>query len=361
MTEQVAAPAANAAPVPMSVAQGAQALAERRAQQVQPQQIDKSEAARTLGKAGAEALAKRRAEAANAAQEAQQTTTDDPEANALSAANGTQAGETESEALTDQADQVTDGESQAIEAIPLADDAKYDLGDGVVVTAEEVRDGFMLKADHTKKTMALAEERKAFESQRDQKLSRLDKIVLTLQASLPQPKSRKEFTDEFGWEEGMDRFEEQNAKIARINAAQGVAERERFALLAEKTTDRDKVLAETYRKEWTDAAVRDKEYTDMSAFALSLGASPEQLREMVEPWMLKGLHMAFLHHQAEQGRSKIVQTIADKPKITKPGAKVTAQAGAQNSYQNAMGNLKKSGQLQDAVAALRARRALGGR
>lgn len=360
MTEQVAVPAANAAPVPMSVSQGAQMLAERRAQQAQPQAIDKSEAARTLGKAGAEALAQRRAEA-KAAQEAQRTTTDDPEANATVAANGIQAGETEPETLTDQGEQATDGESQNTEAIPLADGTSYDLGDGVIVTADEVRDGFMLKADHTKKTMALAEERKAFEAQRDQKLSRLDKIVLTLQASLPQPKSRKQFTDEFGWEDGMDKFEEQNAKIARINAAQGVAERERFALLAEKTTDRDKVLAETYRKEWTDAAVRDREYTDMSAFALSLGATPEQLREMVEPWMLKGLHMAFLHHQAEQGRSKIVKTIADKPKITKLGAKVTAQAGAQNSYQNAMGNLKKSGQLQDAVAALRARRALGGR
>lgn len=355
MTEQVAAAAAPAAPVAMSVAQGAQLLAERRASQTQT--VDKSEAARTLGKAGAEALAKRRAEA-KATPDEQQTTTDEPEAEALQA-DGTQDGATDTQAQPAQVEAEGEGEAQDSEPIALTEGLKIDLGDGLVVTADEVRDGFMLKADHTKKTMALADERKAFESQRNQKLSQLDKIVLALQQSLPQPKTRKQFTDEYGLEEGLDRFDEQNERLARMKAASSVAERERFTLLAEKTVERDKALAETYRKEWADASVRDKEYTEMSAFALSLGATPEQLREAVEPWMIQVLHMALKNSQAEKGRAGIVKTIAEKPKVTKPGAKVTAQAGAQNSYQSAMGDLKKTGSLEAAVNVLRARRALG--
>jgi hypothetical protein len=51
--------------------------------------------------------------------------------------------------------------------------------------------------------------------------------------------------------------------------------------------------------------------------------------------------------------------IADKPRVVKPGAKVSHQAAGQSAIQNAHARLKSSGNLADAVALLRTMRAKG--
>jgi hypothetical protein len=48
--------------------------------------------------------------------------------------------------------------------------------------------------------------------------------------------------------------------------------------------------------------------------------------------------------------------VADKPKVVKPGAKVSAQAANHSATQSARNKLKSSGSLSDAVAYLQAQR-----
>lgn len=350
MTEATQAAVQPAQPQALTVAQAAQKFAEQRASaQEQGQQGNQvSDAARMLGQRAAQARQERQAQAAQQTGESSQeeggTVEDDSATEAAETLNAEtdqtgQPGETETQAEAQ-------GESEAEQPQMI------DLGDGLTVTLDEVRDGFMLKADHTRKTQAVAEKSKAV----DQKLEQLDKIIGALRAKAGQPKTLSELMQEYGRDEGLDRYAAQEDEQKRIRAAEGVAQRQRNDILNTKIRERDEVLAQTYNKEWADPAKRDAAYTELSEYALKRGATSEMIRAMTEPWMIEILDESRQLRALKSKGAEVKKIVAAKPKVIKPGAKVSAQAGAFSNVQRARDTLKKSGSLADAVALLRAQR-----
>jgi hypothetical protein len=63
----------------------------------------------------------------------------------------------------------------------------------------------------------------------------------------------------------------------------------------------------------------------------------------------------------QAGKAGIERIVADKPKVVKPGAKVSTQAAVQSAADAARSKLKTSGSLSDAVAYLQAQRKAEGR
>ena len=234
-----------------------------------------------------------------------------------------------------------------------------DLGDGMKVSLKEVRDGFMLKADHTRKTQALAAERRQHEAERIQRLRDLDQLLGALVSQAPRPKTLKQHLAEDP-AYGMARFAEQTENLGRLAHAARAAAHHKVRVVAEAEAARDRDLAESYDPSWADQATRHKAYAALSAYAVGEGADPAELRGMVRPWMIRTLDKAAKYDALQKASGKVARTIADKPRVVRPGAKHSQQSYSQAAVRNAHAKLKSSGNLADAVALIRTIRARGG-
>jgi hypothetical protein len=352
-TQTGAAPAA-APPTAISTTQAATMLAERRAQSANGGANPVSDAARALGQRSAQARQERQAQAATQPQESPEGEGGDVKDDSTqTSGEGETLNETANGESPDETQTEGQGEPQEAETI--------DLGDGVKVTLDEVRDGFMLKADHTRKTQALAEKEKHVEAVRTQKLAQLDKIVSALEQKIGKPKTLSQLIQEYGKDEALEKFAEQTDELERLEAARGIAERQQRDFMSSTLSKRDQALAETYNKEWSDPDKRDAAYTELTGYALKLGATAEELKFLPSPWMIQVLDKAKRLDALEANKGNVTKHIADKPKVTRPGAKVSAQAGAFSATQAAKAKLKSSGSLADAVALLRTQRQAGAR
>jgi len=234
-----------------------------------------------------------------------------------------------------------------------------DLGDGVKVTLDEVRDGFMLKADHTRKTQALAEERREVETIRTQKLAQLDQLIARLEPATGenQPKSRRDFIAEYGVEDGLDKWE---AHQRQVEAVKEIARRTRAEAdtkaKAKALAERDQDLSENYNKEWAVQEKRNAAYTKITGYALKEGVPAEVLQDLTEPWAIRVLDKARQFDAIQAGKGQIQKVLTAAPPVIRPGAKMGTQALAQSGVQAARKQLETSGTWQDAVSVLRAQR-----
>jgi hypothetical protein len=246
-----------------------------------------SEAARTLGGRAREARAQRQAEQARLTQEPPSedggTVEDDPAAAFAGETRDETETPTETGASSDDADPHGLDESEE----PRANGPQtIDLGDGVKVSLDEVRDGFMLKADHTRKTQNLAADRRQFESERTQRLHELEHLVGALKHQIPRPRSLKDWLAEDP-QGGLGKFAEQTERLELLVNATRAGESQRARALLEAEAARDRDLADSYNAEWSDHNKRQRDYAALSSFALKEGARPEELRGLVRPWMIR--------------------------------------------------------------------------
>lgn len=232
-------------------------------------------------------------------------------------------------------------------------DPLIDLGDGVKVTLAQVREGFMLKADHTRKTQALAEERRALEAMRAQKLAALEQSLGQLQQQITAPRSLQALLAEDPVN-GLARFAQQVDRMQQLSAARDLASRQRDEQLATVRAARDRELAENY---WTSRADAEKGIAEATAYAKTYGYGDEFLATALnDPHAVAILDKARKFDELQAGRSRLERLVADKPKVVRPGAKVSAQAAHHAAVQGARGKLKSTGSLSDAVAYLQAQR-----
>jgi hypothetical protein len=257
----------------------------------------------------------------------------------------------------DEAAPVVSTES-AIAAAAAADDGLIDLGDGLKVTLDQVREGFMLKADHTRKTQALAEERRALERDRKDKLSRLDEALTRFQEPTGPSKPLQAFLAEDP-ANGLRRFVEHIDRQQRIAIARELAKQERADHLAAAGKLRDEKLRSDY---WPSKAEAETGVADAAAYAKSYGYDDAALTDLLtDPSVIMVLDKARKFDELQAGKARIERIVADKPKVVKPGAKVSTQVAVQSAADAARSKLKASGSLSDAVAYLQAQRKATGR
>lgn len=336
MTTEATQPAATQQG-PITVAQAANMLAEKRQAQAKP---DLSAHASAMGKAAAEARKARTTEAQPAPQSEEtegETEQDDQ----------SPTGETLSEETASSEHPETEGQTEG-----EPQDGTIDLGDGVKVTLDEVRDGFMLKADHTRKTQALAEERKAFESDRTQRLSLLDNVILAGQQLLGQPQDPRALIEEYGADEGMKRYFAQVQQFEQLGRVIQVRQEEQARNVSHLKQATIKELSAELGDKAEGVFSKAVEYV-----ASKTGTDPKAVEAMMaHPEAVKMVQDAMAYRELKASEGTVKRTIAEKPKVIKPGPKVSAQSQAQNNIKTAKANLQKSGSWQDAVALLRAQR-----
>lgn len=212
-------------------------------------------------------------------------------------------------------------------------DALYVEIDGEEHNLDDVkkwRDGHLMQSDYTKKTQALAEERKTFEAERDsdrenvlKSKSEVDDMRDTLAVLVAED-------DEVDWaelkEDDPERYIELKEKADKRKEALAKVKAEREtpaddpALIAE---ERGKLFAAN--PEWFDddgkpTEVYSKETTLMNEYAVKAGFTADEFSQMTRAHYMTTILKAAKYDQLQEKGKKIKETREKVPVVTKPKA-----------------------------------------
>ena len=264
-----------------------------------------------------------------------------------------------------------DGEEEATSQ-ELPDDVTVKVkvdGEEVEVTLAELRNGYSRTSDYTRKAQALAEERKAFQSEAEtirQERAQYAELLPLLQQQLMQQASAEPDWDTLYNEDPIEaaRLERQWRKSReeqsyRLQAIQ--AEQQRLA--QEAATDQMRqvqafVEAERARlpeviPEWKDQEVMVREAKELRDWAVNQGLSEMEIESLRQASHVALLRKAMLY---DKGRTKVAQAKA-KPKqqpnrVIRPGSSGTQVKAGSTEVKRASQRLARSGRVSDAAALL---------
>jgi len=210
-------------------------------------------------------------------------------------------------------------------------------GEELEVTLEEALRGYQRDADYRKKTMALSDDRKAFESSKtalDQKLQELDSYI--------KREEETRLTDELMTENPGEYLRLQK-ELAAKKEALDKAQSERNAELEKQRADL--VAAETQRlteimggNDWTQEQ-RNKDMAKATKYLESIGVSEAEYNSFVDHRVWRMVFDAAKAQEMNSVRSKVKEEVRKAPKSVKPGQKVPP---SERKRQRATENLKSS-------------------
>lgn len=200
----------------------------------------------------------------------------------------------------------------------------------------EVKDGLMLKADHTRKTMALAEERKAVVAQQET-VRRQQERQAEFAGQIAQLGAMNAKLEPFSQVQDWPSYLRQGGSAAQADYAEYQAltnQRDQFARnLGAQVQQRDAELqretVEQIEAGRQEIAKHIKGYSPetldkLTAFAAPFGFSPDEIRQAeADPRSIRILHLASLGQQAlaaQKRTSAIAQGQKTKPVQTLRGA-----------------------------------------
>ena len=224
--------------------------------------------------------------------------------------------------------------------------------DGESVSVEEIKLGYMRQSDYTKKTQAVAEQRKAAEDQTATYESSLSALLTAAGADLSR-------FDNVNWEQAAvdnpDQYRQAKAMYeqtkqthdfirAQANEHHQRSEKQQQAAAKESAKESLTVLKSTIPN-WNNDL-----YYSIGEYANSLGVTSEEFNETHDHRMITALYKAMKFDQAKSVTQKKVKA---NPTKTLSGKKAEPKdLGKKDNYRKSRERLKKSGSMEDAVQAL---------
>jgi len=258
---------------------------------------------------------------------------------------------------TDDADDAEEGEG---DEQPQLFTVKID-GKEEQVPADELVRGYQRQSDYTRKTQALAEERKSFlEEQRQVKVEReqyaaiLPQLRETLRASAPQqPDPSLLYTDpaefqrqQFLWGQHMAR----EAAIADEESRIGEQTRKEREQEATKAVEEGREYLLTAVPEWKDPKRFEADKAKLRDYAVNvMGASPEEIAAITNPKVVLLLRKAMLFDGMSRTPPKPVAPRG--PRTAEPASVATAPRPASEAVR-AQKRLARTGSVEDAAAVI---------
>lgn len=259
--------------------------------------------------------------------------------------------EVETEEEADDSDEVLEDE-----ATDESEEDKDDTADDV--DADERRKGEMRQADYTRKTQELAEQRRQleaqqqqFETQAQQQLEQLQKAVETFSIQTDVEPNWSELAEKLEPKAYNAKRAEWDAKQAKVRQAQTLRQEiEDRQHEARRQQEASRLLERI--PEWRDPQIQKAETKEILSVAAKFGLSEDEVSSIMDHRQIEILRTLAIAERAQKAAAK---------KQSKPRKKVSAAASPQqvNEAEKAKRDLsarfKKSGSVDDAVAALMAR------
>jgi ribosomal protein L17 len=274
---------------------------------------------------------------------------------------------------TEESEDEAEDEAEA-EAIELADETEIDLGDGRA-TLKELKEAFksasLQRADYTRKTQAVSEDRKMVEEKAQEVVTRAQQLqqeretlLAIAQEVIGQPPQKPAVSaqdDPFAWvqyssekeayEERLGKFREVKRQSdeykARIEADQAkelpkIVERERAKLFERFPKLKDHQTAAKYKAEMLDMMTR------------VYGFDAEQVANLADS---RAVHMALdliEYHKIKAALPTAKAKVETKPPLVKAAKRASPEHRKNVELQSLRERHAKSGRRDDAVAILKA-------
>lgn len=250
----------------------------------------------------------------------------------------------------------------------LAAKTKIDGKEGKA-TLKELIKSHQLEGHLNQKLMTHAEERKAFETERQNFLQTSQHKIQQLDAGvkIAQKLLEGEFAS-VNWQQLQDEspvdfaqkfasFQQRQAQINHVanllgqehSAAQQQAAQQQQAYLSEQQK-----LMETKLPEWNDASRRDKELAELIPTVKdAYGITEEEVRGVTDHRELLILRDAWQWQKLQKAKPAIVNKVKTAPKLLKPGTSQSKAAQTNLQLQQDRTRLKGSGKVRDAKPVLK--------
>lgn len=251
---------------------------------------------------------------------------------------------------TEEAEEVD--EDPTDEADAEESEAMFEV-DGESLSAEELKLGYLRQSDYTKKTQAVAEQRKAFEAQSEQAEATMNALMSAAGADL----SRFQNVD---WEKAAidnpDQYRQAKAayeqaqstyNLIKAQADQFQTQQQQQTEAAQKEAAKESLtVLKTNIPNWNNDL-----YYKIGEYAQGLGVSGEEFNKVSDHRLITALWKAMQFDQAKQVTAK--KKAKSSPTKTLSGSKAdSTKAVESESARKTRERLRKTGSVDDAAAAL---------
>lgn len=235
-------------------------------------------------------------------------------------------------------------------------------GEEQEVTLDELRNGYQRQADYTRKSQALAEQRKAYEANLQAIQSEREQYSQALELMAAQQKNELAQYENIDWKtlkeddpmEYMEKrleYQEARDKISRV-------ENERQRVAAEQQQRVQQQLSEIMQAEFNKLKEALPAYADPSSnlknelrdYGLSLGFSQQDLDSISDHRVVLVLHKAMLQDRAAQGTVRKAKSSKPVPKVVKSGTPESKTQRSKKASQQRRERLAKTGSTRDATS-----------
>lgn len=261
----------------------------------------------------------------------------------------------------DDADAQEEGEEGGDLDLDRAVTVKID-GKETQVKLREALDGYQRQADYSRKTAALADERKSFDAERQaiqaeraQYAQLLPVLAERLKGAVEQvdwAKLKEEDPVEYAVRrlEVQEQAEQLQAVQAEQNRLQQLEHEQAVAAFNKRVEAEGEKLLEALPA-WKDPAIQERDKAAVRAYGLKIGFSEDELSQASDSRAVVALYkaMKFDRLMSKTAKAKAPGAGAPAPKPLKPGStnrppvRVTAKT-------DAMKRLSRSGSIEDAAA-----------
>jgi hypothetical protein len=231
------------------------------------------------------------------------------------------------------------------------------------VTLDELIKSYQLGTDYTKKSQAVAEERKAVEAERqrieearylrDQYAERLQVIeqMLNQQPEGENLESLKE-SDPIGYAIAYTDQQRRKEQLAQVQA-------ERQRIIEQQMQERQEQLGQVIQAEARKLAEAIPEYADpqkgdvtkreLREFGLKLGFSEQELAGIYDSRQVLTLYKAMQYDKLQSSKPGITKRVNEAPKVVKSG--VSQNRESSDELRKAKARAKQTGRVADAAKA----------
>lgn len=286
-------------------------------------------------------------------------------------AEETEAEEYSEEDEDEQSDPDEEDDTEEVIEQELPDDLTIKVkldGEETEVTLDELRKGYSRYSDYTRKTQALAEERKSFQSEAEairMERAQYAELLPVLKAQLEVQSEAEPDWDNLYNEDPIEaaRLERHWRKSHQERAAKLQAiEAEQKRVAEETANDQQRALSEFVQAEraklpdvipeWKDEGVMQSEAKELREWALNNGFSERDLSALVQASHVSILRKAMMFDKGQKKVEKVKAQPKKVARIVRPGSSGTQINTRSTDVKKASQRLARTGRIADAAALL---------
>ena len=244
-------------------------------------------------------------------------------------------------------------EAEEVSAQPEPSDETVITVEGAKIPLKDLKAGYMMQADYSRKTQEVANHRKQIEAMTAQVTQSANVIADFLARQIPdapdpnlaQTNPGEYVRQKASHDAAMVQMQQILAHTGAVkNVATTLNQQQHAELIAQETAKLNDLFPTTATPDGRKAF-----FENAAASARDLGYSPEEIAQVTDHRMFALAHYAALGIKAEQAKAKALAKVEKAPPVATPKQRKSVQA--QNAARNreAMKRLARTGSIEDAM------------